>query len=167
MGILTPDPGLLFWMVIVFGIVFFILAKYGFPVILKMVEERKSFIDQSLLNARQANEQLVQIKEQSERIIAQAHEEQARILKAAAERSDAMVQEAKERAAAEGQRMLDDVKQQIEVEKERAVRDIRRQIALLSVGVAEKILREKLSQEDTQMQMVDRMVDEMVQNFKD
>ena len=63
--------------------------------------------------------------------------------------------------------MLDDVKQQIEVEKERAVRDIRRQIALLSVGVAEKILREKLSQEDTQMQMVDRMVDEMVQNFKD
>ena len=78
-----------------------------------------------------------------------------------------MVQEAKERAAAEGQRMLDDVKQQIEVEKERAVRDIRRQIALLSVGVAEKILREKLSQEDTQMQMVDRMVDEMVQNFKD
>lgn len=167
MGILTPDPGLLFWMVIVFGIVFFILAKYGFPVILKMVEERKSFIDQSLLNARQANEQLVQIKEQSERIIAQAHEEQARILKAAAERSDAMVQEAKERAAAEGQRMLDDVKQQIEVEKERAVRDIRRQIALLSVGVAEKILREKLSQEDTQMQMLDRMVDEMVQNFKD
>ena len=115
MGILTPDPGLLFWMVIVFGIVFFILAKYGFPVILKMVEERKSFIDQSLLNARQANEQLVQIKEQGERIIAQAHEEQARILKAAAERSDAMVQEAKERAAAEGQRMLDDVKQQIEV----------------------------------------------------
>lgn len=167
MGILTPDPGLLFWMVIVFGIVFFILAKYGFPVILKMVEERKSFIDQSLLNARQANEQLVQIKEQGERIIVQAHEEQARILKAAAERSDAMVQEAKERAAAEGQRMLDDVKQQIEVEKERAVRDIRRQIALLSVGVAEKILREKLSQEDTQMQMVDRMVDEMVQNFKD
>lgn len=69
MGILTPDPGLLFWMVIVFGIVFFILAKYGFPVILKMVEERKSFIDQSLLNARQANEQLVQIKEQGERIM--------------------------------------------------------------------------------------------------
>lgn len=167
MELLTPDPGLLFWMLIVFGIVFFVLAKYGFPVILKMVEERKSFIDQSLLNARQANEQLVQIKEQGERIIAQAHEEQARILKAAAERSDAMVQEAKERAAAEGQRMLDDVKQQIEVEKERAVRDIRCQIALLSVGVAEKILREKLSQEDTQMQMVDRMVDEMVQNFKD
>ena len=104
MGILTPDPGLLFWMVIVFGIVFFILAKYGFPVILKMVEERKSFIDQSLLNARQANEQLVQIKEQGERIIAQAHEEQARILKAAAERSDAMVQEAKERAAAHRQK---------------------------------------------------------------
>lgn len=167
MGLLTPDPGLLLWMLISFGVVFFVLAKYGFPVIIKMVEDRKAFIDQSLLNARQANEQLVQIKEQGERIIAQAHEEQARILKAAAERGDAIVNEAKERAAVESMKMLDDVKQQIEVEKERAVRDIRRQIALLSVGVAEKILREKLSNEDTQMQMVDRMVDEVIDNFKD
>ena len=45
MGLLTPDPGLLFWMIIVFGVVFFILAKYGFPVIIKMVEDRKAYID--------------------------------------------------------------------------------------------------------------------------
>ena len=57
MGLLTPDPGLLFWMVITFGVVFFILAKYGFPVILKTVEDRKAYIDNSLKAAREANEQ--------------------------------------------------------------------------------------------------------------
>lgn len=56
MGLLTPDPGLLFWMIIVFGVVFFILAKYGFPVIIRMVEDRKAYIDQSLKAAREANE---------------------------------------------------------------------------------------------------------------
>ena len=53
MGLLTPDPGLLFWMVITFGVVFFILAKYGFPVILKTVEDRKAYIDNSLKAARE------------------------------------------------------------------------------------------------------------------
>ena len=62
MSLLTPDSGLLFWMVIVFGIVFVILAKYGFPVITRMVDERKQYIDKSLLAAREANEQLANIK---------------------------------------------------------------------------------------------------------
>ena len=80
MSLLTPDSGLLFWMVIVFGIVFVILAKYGFPVITRMVDERKQYIDKSLLAAREANEQLANIKADSEMILAKAHEEQARIL---------------------------------------------------------------------------------------
>ena len=62
MGLLTPDPGTLFWMVIIFGIVFFILAKYAFPVITGMVDKRKQYIDSSLEAARQANEQLQQVK---------------------------------------------------------------------------------------------------------
>ena len=77
MSLLTPDSGLLFWMVIVFGIVFVILAKYGFPVITRMVDERKQYIDKSLLAAREANEQLANIKADSEMILAKAHEEQA------------------------------------------------------------------------------------------
>ena len=66
MGLLTPDPGTLFWMVIIFGIVFFILAKYAFPVITGMVDKRKQYIDSSLEAARQANEQLQQVKAESE-----------------------------------------------------------------------------------------------------
>ena len=70
MGLLTPDPGTLFWMVIIFGIVFFILAKYAFPVITGMVDKRKQYIDSSLEAARQANEQLQQVKAESEALLA-------------------------------------------------------------------------------------------------
>ena len=106
MGLLTPDPGLLFWMIIVFGAVFFILAKYGFPVIIKMVDDRKAYIDNSLKSAREANERLANIKKESELILAEAHDEQARILTQAAETADRIVKAAQERAFAEGERLM-------------------------------------------------------------
>ena len=67
MSLLTPDSGLLFWMILSFGIVLIILSKYGFPVIVKAIEDRKAFIEESLNTARQANEQLANIKEEGER----------------------------------------------------------------------------------------------------
>ena len=80
MSLLTPDAGLLFWMILSFGIVFVILSKYGFPVIIKAVEQRKEYIDRSLESARQANEQLADIQAEGEKILAQAREQQNRIL---------------------------------------------------------------------------------------
>lgn len=62
MSLLTPDSGLLFWMILSFGIVLVILSKYGFPVIIKAIEERKAFIEKSMENARKANEQLSDIQ---------------------------------------------------------------------------------------------------------
>ena len=61
MSLLLPDSGLLFWMFVAFGVVFVILAKYGFPIIIKMVEGRKTYIDQSLEVAREANAQLAPV----------------------------------------------------------------------------------------------------------
>ena len=76
MSLLLPDSGLLFWMLLSFGVVFVVLAKYGFPVITKMVEGRRTYIDQSLEVARQANIQLAKLKEESEALIAAANKEQ-------------------------------------------------------------------------------------------
>ena len=163
MGLLTPDPGLLFWMIIVFGVVFFILAKYGFPVIIRMVEDRKAYIDQSLKAAREANEKLASVKQEGERILAQANEEQVRILNEAAATRDRIVNEAYERARIEGDRLMEEMKKQIETEKESAIRDIRRQVAVLSVGIAEKVMRSKLADEKEQMALIDRMLDEMIE----
>ncbi|MCI5581558.1 MAG: F0F1 ATP synthase subunit B [Phocaeicola plebeius] len=162
MGLLTPDPGLLFWMVVVFGIVFFILAKFGFPIIIRSVEERKAYIDQSLQSARAANEQLEHVKAEGEQLLAQARAEQARILTEAAATRDRIVQEAQAKARAEGDRLMDELKKQLQTEKESAIRDIRRQVAVLSVGIAEKVLRRQLSDEKAQNELMDRLLDELV-----
>ena len=91
MSLLLPDSGLLFWMFLSFGIVFVILAKYGFPVIIKMVEGRKTYIDQSLEVAREANAQLSKLKEEGDALVAAANKEQGRILREAMEERDKIV----------------------------------------------------------------------------
>ena len=161
MSLLVPDSGLLFWMLLSFGIVFFVLAKVGFPIITKMVDERKQYIDHSLIVAKEANEQLANIKAEGESILAKANEVQIRILKEAAEARERIVREAKEQARIEGDKILTDVRRQIQTEKEDAIRDIRRQVAILSVDIAEKVLRKNLESDKEQMQMIDRMLDEL------
>ena len=83
MSLLTPDSGLLFWMIVSFGIVFVILSKYGFPVIVKAIEQRKAYIDNSLETARQANERLAHIQAEGEKMLAEAKEKQNAVLKEA------------------------------------------------------------------------------------
>ena len=166
MGLLTPDPGLLFWMVVTFGVVFFILAKFGFPIIVKSVEDRKAYINDALKSAREANEQLAQVKAESDKILSAAHDEQARILSQAAASRDRIVREAQDKARAEGDRLMQEFKKQIETEKESAIRDIRRQVAVLSVGIAEKVLRGELADKKAQNELIDRMLDEMLESSK-
>lgn len=160
MNLLLPESGLLFWMLFSFGIVFFILAKFGFPVITKMVDERKNYIQDSLDAAHKANEQLAKIKEKSDELLNSAKAEQVKILKDAADTRDRIVNEAREQAKVAGAKELEEIRKQIQAEKEQAIRDIRRQVAELSVDVAEKVLRESLKDPKAQMSMIDRLVDE-------
>ena len=83
MNPLIPDPGLLFWMVLSFGVVFFLLAKFGFPVIVKAINERKEFIEMSLLSAKQANEKLASIQTEGEKLLADAKAQQKDIIASA------------------------------------------------------------------------------------
>ena len=144
MSLLLPDSGLLFWMLLSFGIVFVVLAKQGFPVITNMVEKRKNYIDHSMEVAREANAQLSKLKEESDALVAAANKEQGRILREAMQERDRIIAEAREQAEAAAQKELDAVKKQIQQEKEEAIRDIRRQVAALSVDIAEKVLRKQL-----------------------
>ena len=160
-AILTPDLGLLFWMVLAFAVVFFVLAKYGFPAIVNMVDERKKYIDESLQKAHEASERLENIRQEGEAILQEAREKQAQILKEAAETREAIVEKAQGKAREESARLIADAKAQIEGEKRNAIREIRTQVAELSVQIAEKVLREKLSSDDAQMEMIDRLLDEI------
>lgn len=161
-SILSPDAGLLFWMLLAFLVVFILMAKYGFPVITKMVEDRKNYIDESLKSAREANEKLANIKVESEAILRDAREKQAEILKEAMATRDQIVNEAREKAQAEGQKLLNEAKAQISVEKENALRDIRRTVAGLSVQIAEKIVLRQLDTDDEQEKFIGKMLDEVL-----
>ena len=160
-SILTPDIGLLFWMFLAFVVVFFILAKFGFPAIIDMVENRKKYIDESLRKAHEASERLENIQQEGETILQEAREKQSLIMKETAETRDAILEKAQEEAREESTRLLADAKKQIEVEKQNAIRDIRIQVAELSIQIAEKVLREKLSSDEQQMGMINRLLDEV------
>ena len=160
-SILTPDFGLFFWMLVAFLVVFLLLAKFGFPVITGMVEERKNFIDESLRKAHEAQERLANIEKEGQSILQEAREKQAQILKEAAETRDAIVEKAQDKARAEGARLLEDARVAIEQEKKAAIADIRAQVATLSVEIAEKVLKQNLKDDKSQMDLIDRMLDEV------
>ena len=163
-SILTPDLGLLFWMLLAFLVIFFVLAKYGFPVVTKMVEERKAYIDDSLKKAHEANEKLANIQQEGENLLKEARERQQQILTEAAQTRDAIVEKAQMKAREEGTRIITEAKAQIEAEKQNAIADIRKPVAELSVQVAEKVLRKELSTDAAQMQYVDKLLDEVSSN---
>jgi F-type H+-transporting ATPase subunit b len=161
MNLMLPDSGLLFWMTIIFAIVFFILAKFGFPIITGMVEKRNKRIDDALLAARKAEEALAHLSQEQERLLAEARAEQARILEEAAAKRDSMIAQAQDEAREEARKIMDDAKTRIQAEKEAALRDVRKEVAQLSVAIAEKVVRKDLSTDKGQMELIDRMIEEV------
>lgn len=161
MSLLTPEPGLIFWMAISFGIVVFILVKFGFPPILKSVEQRTSFIEKSIKSAREANEELSKVKESGEKLLADTRKEQRALLKEADRLRELIISEARESAAIESEKIMEKARVQINNEKEEALKSIRSEVTKLSIALTEKILREKLSSKDDHMNMIDRLLDEI------
>ena len=160
-SILTPDLGLIFWMTLAFLVVFFVVAKMGFSTIVKAVDERKRYVDESLEKAHKASERLENIKQEREGILREARIRQAELLKEAAATRDQILQDAREKARKESERMINEAKAEIENEKVAAISSIRKQVALLSVGIAEKVLRNNLTDDKAQMILIDRMLDEV------
>jgi F-type H+-transporting ATPase subunit b len=165
-SILTPDPGLLLWMLAAFLVVFVVLAKFGFPAIIGMVEKRKNYIDESLRKAHEATTRLENIKQESESILQEARDKQVAILKEAANTREAIVEDARAKAREESARIISDAKAEIESQKQAAIAAIRQQVALLSVEVSEKVLRKKLDTDQAQMDYINLMLDEVTANDK-
>ncbi len=160
MSLVTPDIGLIFWMVVIFGIVFFLLAKFGFPIITSSVEKRSDKIARSLKDADTLREQMAAWKDEHARMLEETRREQSKLLREATETKARMLADAKAEARAEADKILAEAKVQIAAEKESALRDVRKEVALLGVEVAEKILRHELSDTGSQRAFIDKLVDE-------
>ena len=161
MDLMIPDSGLLFWMTIIFALVFFILAKFGFPIITGMVEKRTKRINDSLEAARLAEEALANLQSEQEKLISQTRAEQARLMQEAAAERDRMIAQAQEQARAEAQKIMDDARIRINEEKEAAMKEVRNEVAKVSLAIAEKVVRKELSSETSQKELVDSLVDKL------
>ena len=160
MSLILPDSGLIIWMTLIFGIVFFILAKFGFPAITGMVDERNRRISESIAKAREAEQSLSTLARQQAEMIEQTRLEQGRLLREASEDRDRIVAQAREQAKQQASAIIAEARARIAQERDDAIRDLRRQVAQLSVEVAEKIVRKELSSDSAQAELLDSLVDE-------
>jgi F-type H+-transporting ATPase subunit b len=160
MSLLLPETGLVFWMLIAFGIVFFILAKFGWPVIIKMTDKRADFIDNSLKSAKEINQKMENLKVEMQLLIDNSHEEQGRLLKEAAEYRKTIIHEARLKAQNEAIKIIDEARTHIQIERENILNEIRIQVAGLSVKIAEKVVRNELSDNNKQISMIEKMIEE-------
>lgn len=160
MGLVTPSGGLLFWMVVIFGVVFFLLAKFGFPVITSMVRKRKDFITTSLQEAQQARARAESAEETCRKMIEEARRQQNQLLEQARESARQAIEEARAQASAEAAEILVKARADIEQEKREALAQLQNVVAGLSVAVSEKILRDTLSDDKAQADYVEKVVEE-------
>lgn len=161
MDLMLPDTGLLFWMTVIFGLVLFILAKFGFPLITGMVEKRNKRINDSLEAARTAEQAIAHLKEEQERIITETRTEQSRLMQEAAAERDRMIAQAQDQARAEAQKIMEDAMERISQEKEAAMKELRNEVAKMSISIAEKVVRKDLASDAAQKDLVDKLLDEI------
>ena len=164
MGLVTPNPGTIFWMFIIFGIVLFILRKFAWKPILNALKDREESIAIALNSAEEAKKQVAGLKAENENIMAEARREKGLILKEAKEIKDKIIAEAKEKAIIETQKAIETARIQIQNEKNNAINDIKKQIAELSVIIAEKVIKKELSNKAEQEKLMDGLIDEIKLN---
>lgn len=158
---MLPDTGLLFWMTVIFAIVIFILARFGFPIISGMVDKRNKRISDSLEAARIAEEAIAHLNEEQERIISETRAEQSRLLQEAAAERERIISLAQQHAVAQAQKIMDDAKLSITQEKEAAMKELRNEVAKMSLAIAEKVVRKEMSSDKEQKQFIDKLVEEI------
>lgn len=154
MGLLIPDTGLLIWMMITFLIVLLLLKKFAWKPILKMIKDREEHIDNALKSAEKAKEEMRNLQSDNEKILAQARNERDQMLKEAREMKENIVGDAKGKAKEEADKILTSAREAIQNEKMAAITELKNQVALLSVEIAEKILKRELSDENKQKELI-------------
>lgn len=166
MSLLTPDVGLLFWMLLSFLIVFGALAKFGFPIITGMVDRRREHINESLRAADEARARLEGVEEKACQMMDDATKRSSEIVSQAVADSQRILENARAKADTEAAERMEAARVQIEIEKEKALGEMRATVAMLSVEVAEKVMRAKLEESSASSALVDRLIDEAEESVR-
>ena len=158
MELITPGLGLLFWMTLTFLILLFILGKFGWPVMTKMINERETLIQKSLDEAQKARAEMEQLKYNNDVLLKQTMEERDDILKEARSLGESLKEEARAKAQEEAQRIVASARDSINYEKLQALTELKNQIATFSIEIATKVLEEELSNNDIDKKIIEKRV---------
>ena len=164
MELIKPQFGLIFWMAISFLVLIFLLGKFAFPIILKSLKEREDSITNALNSAEKAKKEMAALQADNEKLLVQARAERDTMLKEARDTKDAIVAEAKNKAQAEANKILATTRETINTEKNAAITELKNQVAAMSIEIAEKILRQELSNDEKQKALMDNLMKDISLN---
>ncbi len=150
--------GLFIWHSVIFIGLIFLLKKFAWKPILDAVNEREEGIKEALLSAKNAKQEMQNLKSDNEKLIAEARVERDAMMKEARDIKDKMINDAKTEAQAQGLKMIEQAKAAIQSEKNAAMADLKNQVATLSIEIAEKVLKSELSDKSSQTKLVEKML---------
>ncbi len=166
MELFTPDFGLIFSMFVAFGVLFLVLWKFAWPMILKGVDNRADLIDKGVEYAQAAKEQLDNARQEAESYLNDARRQQADILRDADKMKTQIIEQARVAAQAEAQKVMDSAKLQIQQQQKEAQQQFRNQVSEFAIQIAGKIVQNQMKQDQAQDRLVNSMLDEIEKNNK-
>lgn len=161
MELFNPDFGLAFWLLVIFIILFAITAKYVWPAIIKAVDERADLIDKGVEYAQEAKRELDMATANAQKLLVEAQKQQMQILQEASQMKNQIVEEAKGLAAQEAKKIVEAANRAIEQSRKAAEEQFRSEVSNFALQIAEKLVRRELSSQNSQAEMIEKMLDEI------
>jgi|GWRWMinimDraft_12_1066020.scaffolds.fasta_scaffold06478_2 F-type H+-transporting ATPase subunit b len=158
MDLITPNPGLIVWMIIIFGVLFFLLSKFAWKPILSSLKERNENIDSALKMAEETRAEMAKLKSDNEAEKAEARKERDLIIKQAKEASERLIIEAKAKAVNESTKIMNDAREAIKQERVAMTAQIKEDMAKFSIEIAEKVIRRELADKKSQQTFVSELI---------
>ena len=161
MELFKPEYGLVFWMFLAFACLYFILAKWAWPFIIKSMEERADLIDKGVAYAQEAKAHLDNAKAEANQVIAEARKQQADILRDAAKMKSTLIEEAKAAAAEEAKKVTEAAQVAIDQARKESEKQLRREVSAFALQIAEQVGRQNMANDNAQRALVEKLLNEV------
>lgn len=164
MQLLNFDPGLILWQLIVFLLLFFLLAKLAWKPIINSLKEREQSIQNAIDSAEKARLEMATLKSENEKLLKEAREERDKMLRQGREAANRLKEEAQTEAKKVSDKIIEDAKAAINIEKQAALKEIKIQVANFALEVASKLMKKNLSDDKAQKALVNEYIDDLKLN---
>ena len=164
MDLLTPGPGLIIWQLFVFVLLVILLGKLAWKPILSSLKEREESIQQALDSAEKAKVEMAALRSDNEKLLREAREERDKILRDAREAANRLHDQAQTDAKKNADKIIEDAKAIIQTEKNAALRDVKAQVAMFSLEIAEKLIKNNLKDDKAQKELADTFIKDLKLN---